>query len=214
MKTYKKLYEKISSVDNLMLAYKKARRGKSKKTSVVEFEKNLDAELKKLHEELISFTYKPKPLRRFVIRDPKTRIIHASSFRDRIVHHAILNAIVPIFEKRFIYDSYASRIDKGTHKAIQRFDYFKRKVSRNGKLVKSGGANENYIEGYVLKADIKHYFESVDHEILINILKKKIRDGKVIWLVKKILVNFDGEAQGKGMPLGNYTSQFFANVYL
>ena len=113
MKTYKNLYEKLYSNENLKLAYQKAKKGKSKKDSVIEFEKNLDLEIRKLHEELISFSYRPFQLRRFIIRDPKTRTIHASAFRDRIVHHALINIIEPIFEKRFVYDSYASRIDKG-----------------------------------------------------------------------------------------------------
>ncbi len=215
MKTYKNLYERLCSIENLNLAYQKARKEKSKSFSVIEFEKNLNVEIRKLYNELITYTYRPIPLRRFVIRDPKTRVIHASAFRDRIVHHALINIIGPIFEKIFIYDSYASRIDKGTHNAVTRFDYFKRRVSKNGKIVRSGGgANGNSVEGYVLKCDIKHYFETVDHEILVNLIRKKIKDEKVIWLIRQILNNFDDSTEGKGMPLGNYTSQFFANVYL
>jgi len=102
--------------------------------------------------------------------------------------------------KIFIYDSYANRIGKGTLKAIQRFDYFKRKISKN-----------NTKSCYILKADIKHYFENVNHNILINILKSKIVDKRIIALIKTILVNYSND---KGMPLGNFTSQFFANVYL
>jgi len=213
MKTHLKLYEKLCSKENLMLAYQKARIGKSKNTQVIEFEKNLDINLANLRQELISLTYKPIELKRFIIRDPKTRVIHASAFRNRIIHHALINIIGPIYEKIFIYDSYASRIGKGTHKAVQRFDFFKRKVSLNGSLVKEE-ANANSVRGYVLKADIKHYFDTVDHQILLAIIKRKIKDGKIIWLIKKILDNFHGNAKGKGMPLGNYTSQFFANVYL
>ena len=139
MKTHKNLYKKLCSIENLSLAYQKARRGKSKKISVIEFEENLSKEMEKLHLELTSFSYKPQQLRRFIVRDPKTRVIHASAFRDRIVHHALINLLSPIFDKIFIYDSYASRIDKGTHNAIKRFDYFKRKVSENGKLVRRRG---------------------------------------------------------------------------
>jgi len=142
MKTYKNLYQKLCSIENLSLAHKKAKKRKTRKKSVIEFEKNIDRELNILKEELLNMTYEPRPLRKFTIRDPKTRVIHAAAYRDRLVHHAIINIIGPIFEKIFICDSYASRLEKGTHNAVQRFDSFKRKVSKNGRLVKNfrGGA--------------------------------------------------------------------------
>jgi RNA-directed DNA polymerase len=213
MKTYNRLYEKICSLENLALAFKKARKGKSKKFYVLEFENSLEDNLLSLQKELLEETYKPKSLKSFIIRDPKTRKIHSSAFIDRIVHHAIVNLLESIFEKVFIYDSYASRKNKGTHEAVNRFKKFVKKVSKNGKLVKRA-LNNNMIEGYVLKADIKHYFEEVNRDILIEVIKKKIDDGRVINLIKKILENFNSNVSGKGMPLGNYTSQFFANVYL
>lgn len=213
MKTYNKTYEKICSRNNLALAFKKAKKGKTKKIYVIEFERDLEANLSLLQKELLDQTYFPNPLKSFIIRDPKTRKIHASAFVDRIVHHAIINILEPIFERVFIYDSYASRKNKGTHKAIERFKGFMRKVSRNGKLIKNA-LNKNMIEGYVFKADIKHYFEEVNHDILIKIIGSKIDDKKTIDLIDKILKNFDSEVLGKGMPLGNLTSQFFANVYL
>ena len=213
MKTYNNLYAELCSFKNLELAYRKARKRKSKKPYVIEFEKNLQQELKDLKCELESLAYKPRPLKRFVVRDPKTRTIHSSSFRDRVVYHALVNILEPIFERIFIHDSYASRKNKGTHNAIARFDKFKRGVSRNGALVKDGFDN-NLVKGYVLKADIKRYFDNVDHEILLRIVKRKIIDEKVIWLINRILANFDSKLPGKGMPLGNLTSQFFANVYL
>ncbi len=213
MKTCKNLYEKICSIENLELAFKKARKGKTKMPYVKAFENNLEEEIQKLHEELSTFTYKPLPLKRFIVREPKTRTIHASAFRDRVVYHAIVNILEPIFEKIFIHDSYASRKNKGTHKAVERLDKFIRKISRNGKLVKNN-YNKNNITGYALKADIRHYFQTVDHEVLLYIIKRKIKDENVIWLIKQILNNFDAEIKGKGMPLGNLTSQFFANVYL
>ena len=203
MKTHKNLYQKLCSYKNLDLAFTKAKKGRSNKKYVLEFEDNLDKELNKLKEELEYLTYSPKELKRFIIRDPKTRTIHSSVFRDRIVHHALINVIQPIFEGTFIYDSFANQINKGTHKALSRFDFFKRKVSKN-----------NTKKCFILKADIRHYFDEVSHEILINIIKRKIKDEKVIWLIKKILSNFNSEIKGKGMPLGNLTSQFFANVYL
>lgn len=213
MKTYKNLFNKLCSLENLRLAFKKARKGKTKKWYVKEFESNLDDELTKLKTELETQTYKPKPMKKFVIRDPKTRTIHASAFRDRVVHHAICNIIEPIFEKVFIYDTYANRKSKGTHAGLKRFDEFKRKVTQNGKLVRSAKDN-NMTVGYALKADIKRYFDTVNHAVLMKILRKKIRDEEVLQLIKIILNNHDTKVLGKGMPLGNLTSQFFANVYL
>jgi len=200
---YYNLYNELCSYENLELAYKKARKHKTLKPYVIEFEKELKKNLSILRIELLLHSYKPQPLETFIIRDPKTRKINKSDFKDRIVHHALCNIIEPIFERIFIFDSYANRKGKGTLKAIQRFDFFKRKVSKN-----------NTRNCFILKADIRHYFDEVSHEILINIIKRKIKDEKVIWLIKQILSNFNSEYKGKGMPLGNLTSQFFANVYL
>lgn len=211
MKTYNKLYEKLCSKENLISAFKKARKGKSSKNYVIHFESNLDKNINVLQKQLKLKTYYPSKLKKFVIRDPKTRTIHSSIFRDRIVHHAIINIINPIYEERFIYDSFASRKNKGTHLAVKRFEYFINKVSSNGRKIKKP-FNNNSITGYVLKADIKHFFDTIDHKILINILRKKIKDEDLIDLIKIVLDNF--EDRGKGVPLGNYTSQFLANVYL
>ena len=213
MKTHNKLYEKLYSKDNLISAFKKARKGKSKKIYVINFESNLEKNIAILQRDLRLKKYKPSRLKKFTIRDPKTRTIHASIFRDRIVHHAIINLIKPIYEKIFIYDSFASRKSKGTHLAVKRFECFTKKVSSNGRKIKKP-FNNNSIRGYVLKADIKHYFATIDHKILINILRKKIKDEDFIRLIKIVLDNFETLVEGKGLPLGNYTSQFFANVYL
>ena len=213
MKTYNKLYEKIYSKDNLTSAFKKARKGKSKKDYVINFESDLNKNLKLLQNELRNKIYEPRKLKKFIVRDPKTRTIHASIFRDRIVHHAIINLIQPIYEKRFIYDSFASRKLKGTHLAVKRFEYFVKKVSSNGRKIKKP-FNNNSIRGFVLKADVKHYFNTIDHKILIDILRKRIKDEDFIELIKIVLDNFETSVKGKGLPLGNYTSQFFANVYL
>lgn len=139
MKTYRYLYERLCSSDNLLEAFRKAKRGKSKKLYVIEFEANLEKELSQLQQELSAKTYKPSPLTVFTVRDPKTRKISASHFRDRIVHHAICNIIGPIFESRFIHDNYANRKGRGTLAALKRFDTFVRKFTRNGALV-GGGA--------------------------------------------------------------------------
>mgnify|MGYP001614852665 FL=1 len=156
------LYQKLCSYENLELAFFKARLGKTSKLYVLEFESNLYQNLWQLRYELLLQVYKPRPLETFILRDPKTRRISKSDFRDRIVHHALCNIIEPFFEKSFIYDSYANRLGKGTLKAIERFDYYKRKVSKN-----------NIRTCFVLKADIKHYFETVDHDILLSIIQKK-----------------------------------------
>jgi len=187
VKTYNKLYSKIISMDNLLLAWRKARTGKTKKIYVIEFEKNLIENLSKLQEELKNQTYTPLPLETFILRDPKTRKISKSDFRDRIVHHALVQVIGPIFDKTFIYDSCANRIGKGNLFALKRFEKFAKKVSRNGKI--NGWFRNNQIKGYCMKADIKHYFNEVDHEILIQMIKRKIQDEKVIWLIEKILKN-------------------------
>ena len=198
---------------NLRKAYRKARKGKGAKWYVREFDTNLEKNLLQLQKELLNMTYEPKPLKQFTIRDPKTRVISASNFRDRVVHHALCNIIEPIFEKTFICDSYANRKDKGAHAAMKRFDYFKRKVSHNGRLLPNA-IDGNQVYGYVLKADIKRYFDSVNHKIMIRIISRKIKDEKILWLIRKILNNHNCKISGKGMPIGNLTSQFFANVYL
>lgn len=198
---FMELYPKIYNLSNLILAFKKARKGKTKRDYIVDFEKNLIKNLLELQKELKNETYKPKPLKTFILRDPKTRKISKSAFRDRIIHHALIQIIEPIFDKTFIYDSCANRKGRGNLFAIKRFDYFKRKITKNWSR-----------SAYCLKADIKHYFQEVNHDILTDILKRKIKDSKVIELILKITENH--EQDNKGMPLGNLTSQFFANVYL
>jgi len=216
MKTHKNLYPKIYDLKNLILAHKKARKHKTKKRDVKEFEENLAYNLKTLHDELKAKTYSPKPLKTFILRDPKTRKISKSDYRDRVVHHALCNIIEPIFEKTFIYDSYANRKNKGTLNAIKRFDLFKRKVSGNGTIIKNKFNDSNFVYGFCLKADIKHYFQRVNHEILLNLIKRKISDKDIIWLINRILKtnNLKNSMNNVGMPLGNLTSQFFANIYL
>jgi retron-type reverse transcriptase len=213
MKTYKHLFERLISIENLEKAYWKARKHKSNNPTVHEFEKHWQLHLATLHRELKTRTYTPRPLKTFILRDPKTRKICVSDFRDRVVHHALVNILQPIFEPRFIHDSYASRKGKGTFAALKRFNVFLRKVTKNGQLVPDS-QNANAVRGYALKADIKHYFDMVDHDVLLSIIAKRVKDDCVLRLVRVILGNYDSESPGKGMPLGNWTSQFFANVYL
>ncbi|MEK6863140.1 MAG: reverse transcriptase/maturase family protein [Nanoarchaeota archaeon] len=171
----------------------------------MEFEADLKNNLLQLRADLLFHSYRPCSLTTFIIRDPKTRKINKSVFRDRVVHHALCNIIEPIYELIFIYDSYANRKGKGTLKAIQRFDQFKKKVAL---------PHKDYITGYCLKVDVKHYFETVDHNVLLNIVQRKIKDKNIVFLLKNILANYNNGEEGKGMPLGNLTSQFLANVYL
>jgi len=200
-------------MDNLERAFKNARKGKTGKPYVLEFVQDLENNIERLHGELISGTYQPLPLRTFILRDPKTRKISVSDFRDRIVHHAICNVLEPIFERYFIYDSYANRKGKGSLAALERFDEFKRKVSHGGSCPPHV-SDANAVKGFVLKADIRHYFDTVDHQKLLGIIGGKIKDEKVLELIGKIVANHRGKRLGVGMPLGNLTSQFFANVYL
>ncbi len=213
MKTYRNLYKDLYSFENLERAYWQARKHKSNNPKVLEFKKHWRLNLCILLRELRTKTYKPLPLKKFVLRDPKTRLICVSNFRDRIVHHALVNILQPIFEPRFIFDSHASRKRKGTSTALKRFDDFKRKVTINGNLL-SRSRNANDVTGYALKADVRHYFQTVDHHVLISTIGKHVKDDDILWLVKIILDNYDSELPDKGMPLGNWTSQFFANIYL
>jgi RNA-directed DNA polymerase len=172
----KSLYSEVYDLDNLIDAWINAKKGKTKRRYVKRFYKNLRENLFKLREELIKQTYHPNLLKTFILRDPKTRKISKSAFRDRVVHHAVCRVIVPIFQKGFIYDCHANILGKGVLKAIERFKKFQRKVTLN------------YTKpAFCLKADIKHYFEEIDHKVLIQILGRKIKDDKVIWLIQQIL---------------------------
>jgi len=199
VKTHKNLFEKICSFENLFDAYLKTRRRKRYKVAVLKFSYNLEENLMKIKEELEKQIYRHGNYVSFQVVDQKKRTIKAVPFRDRIVHHALCNVIEPIFDKIFIYDSYACRKEKGSHFGANRLTKFLRK-HRKDKL-------------YALKCDIKKYFESMDHEILLKIISRKINDEKVLWLVREI-VESDCSEKGKGIPIGNLTSQLFANVYL
>ncbi len=203
MKTYRNLYPQLCSYENLELAFKKARTGKTLKEYVIEFENDLEQNLLQLKKELEDLAYSPAPLTTFVVRDPKTRKISASHFRDRIVHHALCNTIAPILEKEYIHDSFANQRGKGTHIAIKRFEKFLRKIyfERKDKVTSGEGQRKlltyERAGGYVLKADISHYFNTVDHETLLRIIQRKIKDAKVLWLVKVILANHKVEVARK-----------------
>lgn len=208
------MYQQICSWNNLLLAYRKASRGKRGKAPAAGFEYRLEDNLVTLSQELREKTYTPGPYTSFYIHDPKKRLISAAPFRDRVVHHALCNVIEPVFERSFIYDSYANRISKGTHRALDRAQWFSRRFK------------------YVLPCDIRQYFPAIDHAILRRTLCRKIKDPDVIWLMERVLesgvgvlkqsydmVWFPGDDlfainRPRGLPIGNLTSQFWANCYL
>lgn len=195
-------FEDIISLENLLEAWQEFLLGKRNRKDVQEFRTNLMDNILKLHHDLVYHKYEHGGYEAFKVYDPKTRNIHKATVGDRLLHHAIYRQLYPFFDRTFIFDSYSCRLEKGTHKAIVRFNQFFLKVSRN---------NTNTC--WVLKGDIRKFFASIDHKILINILKDYISDENIIWLLTKVIDSFQAE-NGKGLPLGNLTSQLFANVYL
>ncbi len=193
-------YAKISSIESIFQAWNEFKIGKRNRKDVQIFERNLEDNLFILHRRIVNKTYKHGTYVAFNIYDPKFRHIHKAKVEDRIVHHAAVSIIEPLFDKSFIYDSYSCRDNKGMHRAVKRLYFFVRKVSKN--------YSSNC---FALKLDVRKFFESVDHNILLNLLKKKIKDEDFISLIKNILDSFSKE---KGIPIGNLTSQIFANVYL
>ena len=168
-----------------------------------EFQLRLMDNILSLHHDLSNFTYQHSNYQAFNISDPKPRNIHKAQVRDRLLHHAIYRMLYPFFDKIFIYDSYSCRKNKGTHKALNRFRDFGYKVSKN-----------NTRTAWVLKCDIKKFFASIDQDILLNILREYIADKDIIYLLKKIICSFYSTKPGKGLPLGNLTSQLLVNIYM
>ena len=189
-------------MENLLLAWQEFRVGKRKRKDVSEFEMRLEDNLLFLHRELLAGAYRPSPYFSFYITDPKLRHIHKVAVRDRVVHQAVFRILNPIFDRHFIYDSYSSRDNKGTHRAVKRLETFCRKLSRN-----------YHYPVWILKCDIKKFFDSVDHRILIKLISAGFADLQVLGLIELIIGSFHTQT-GKGLPLGNVTSQLFANIYL
>ena len=209
MKTHKNLFNRICTFDNLHQAYLGARKCKRYRQEILQFSWNLEENLLQIQDELKNQTYKHGQYIKFIIQDSKKREIKAAPFRDRVMHHALCNIIEPIFDHGFIYDSYACRKNKGTHRAIKRLEKFLRSVAeRERERVDSRQ------QIYVLKCDISRYFASIDHKILLLIIKKKITDSKTLWLIKEIINSSFEQKPGRGIPIGNLTSQLFANIYL
>ena len=155
-----------------------------------------------LHQELANHTYNHGPYQAFRINDPKPRKIHKSLVRDRLLHHAIYRQLYPFFDQTFICDSFSCRIGKGTHRALNRFRSFAYKASKN-----------NTKTCWILKCDIRKFFENINHEVLLAILEKYIPDRNIIWLLERVIFSFSS-APGRGLPLGNLTSQLFVNIYM
>ncbi len=197
-----------------MLAYHKAAKGKRGQANVAAFEHRLEDNLIQLQAELQSQRYQPGPYTSFYIHEPKRRLISAAPFRDRVVHHSLCNLIVPTFERSFIADSYANRVGKGTHRALNRVQMFARRFR------------------YFLQCDVEQFFPAVDHTILRGILAPKITNPQLMWLTERILASgvgvlteeykmryFPGDDlfavdRPRGLPIGNLTSQFWANCFL
>jgi len=213
-KRYFDLYENICHPLNLWAAYKQAARGKRYLPAAAAFEYDLEENLIELEQALKDESYLPGGYHNFLIQRPKRRLISAAPFRDRVAHHALMNVIEPLFERQFIFDSYANRRGKGTHAALDRCTYFMRR------------------HRYVMHLDVRQFFPSIDHEILLSILSRTIADEKTMSLIRKIVASgenvqaeeysmtyFPGDdlfavQRPRGLPIGNLTSQHWANVYL
>jgi len=179
MKVYKNLFDKIISPENLFSAWDRFRQGKMTKPDVMDFYLNLETNIFKLHEDLNNKRYRHGRYRSFYIYDPKLRNINKAEVRDRILHHSIFSILNPIFEPTFISNSFSCRINKGTHKGVETLKNILRRVSKNGTRL-----------CYALKCDIKKFFDSVDHEILRQIITKKIKDQDAIWLLNEIVDSY------------------------
>jgi hypothetical protein len=211
---YVDLYSNVYSLLNLWQGFKKASAGRRGCPAEADFEYHLEPELIALRDELCSESYRPRGYCNFTVHEPKQRKISAAPFRDRVVHHALMNIIGPLLERQFIFDSYANQVGKGTHRALDRCTYFMRR------------------HAYVLPCDVTQFFPSIDHNVLRKILARTIGDERVMSLIDKILASGEGiltneydmvyfsgdnlfaSNRPRGLPIGNLTSQFWANVYL
>jgi retron-type reverse transcriptase len=217
VKTFKNLYPKIYDFETLYIAYCNAKRGKRYRDEVLIFTANLEENLITLQNELIHKTYEVGKYREFFVNDPKRRLIMALPFRDRVVQWAVYYILNPIFAQGYISDSYGCIKDRGAHSGVNKLKYWLRKVNKSPK------------KHYFLKLDISKYYYRVDHAVLLDIIRRKIDDADTMWLLDKIVNSEDkafGLPQGltadetderlfdKGMPIGNLTSQMFANIYL
>ncbi len=196
-------FHNIISRTNLLAAWQEFKAGKRQRHDVQEFEARLMDNLISLHDSLASKTYRHGGYEAFRISDPKPRQIHKATVRDRVLHHAVYRCLYPFFDRTFIADSFSCREKRGTRRALRRFHHFARKVSCN-----------NTRTCWILKCDIRQFFASIDQNILLYILSTYIPDQDVWWLLEKIIFSFHSTALGKGLPLGNLTSQLLVNIYM
>src|SRR3989344_1566035 len=196
-------YEDIISAENLLAAWKEFLCGKRNKRDVQEFQHRLMDNILALHRDLKNKTYTHGSYYAFNISDPKPRNIHKASVCDRLLHHAIYRQLYPFFDKTFIADSYSCRVGKGTHKAMNRFRAFAYRASKNHTRTV-----------WVLKCDIRKFFASVDQKILMGIVSRYIADPDIVWLIGQVVRSFNSGTKGRGLPLGNLTSQLLVNVYM
>ena len=207
MKINKNLFGQIISIPNIFISWNEFKQDKRKKQDVQEFEFNLEQNLFDLCRELKSKEYIHRPYTGFYIYDPKVRHVHKASVRDRVLHHAVFRILNPIFDQTFIANSFSCRVGKGTHKGVLAIEKMIRAESKNFTR-----------PCFVLKCDVKKFFASIDHQILLSILRRKIKDENTIWLLEKIIASFNTEQASflthRGLPIGNLTSQLFANVYM
>ncbi|MFH0779276.1 MAG: reverse transcriptase domain-containing protein [Parcubacteria group bacterium] len=203
MKIAHNFYDKLISLENIFRAWRIFRSGKAGKKEVMEFEHNIENNLFALCEELKIGCYKHGGYERFIVRDPTERIIHKAQTRDRVVHTLVAKKLEEIYQPMFIAHSYACQQERGIHKALLDLVKFSRKASMNYRQ-----------DFWCLKCDIRKFFDNIDHGVLIDILNQKIKDEKFLQLIKAIVDGFCQGAAGKGLPLGNFTSQWLANIYL
>lgn len=201
-----RLFDEICSLDYMFKSWDNFKRGKRKREDIQEFERFLEDNIFELHCGLKEQRYRHGPYEQFYVTDPKQRRISKANVRDRLVHQMVYSALNEIFDKKFIFDSLSCRLGKGTHKGTLRLRKMIRKVSVNG-----------FKPCFALKMDIKRFFDSVNHNMLKVLLRERILDDKALKIIDAIIDSFHTRvgANGKvGMPLGNVTSQLFANIYL
>lgn len=197
MKRFGYLFEHVSNFHALVKAANKAALGKKAKPRVARFIEDLETEVIALERELLEKTYRPLPYHTFRVHDPKERMICAADFRDRVVHHALCAVLAPLMERSSIFDSYACRKEKGTHRALARAQHFCRRF------------------GFFIKLDVHKFFDSVDHGVLKYQIRRIVKDPGLLWLADIFIDHpVPWTAPGKGIPIGNLTSQHFANFYL
>jgi retron-type reverse transcriptase len=204
MKKFKRRYQDIISLNNLLIAWQAFLNGKRKRADVIMFESRLMDNVFSLRRDLFDKKYVHGGYTAFNISDPKPRNIHKATVRDRLLHHLIYQELSHYFDSKFIHDSYSCRMSKGTHRALDRFRDFARIVSKNDTRT-----------CWVLKCDIRKFFASIDHLVLKDILAQLIDDADILWLLHRVIDSFSTEGKKDvGLPLGNLTSQLLVNVYM